>query len=301
VNASGGLISNAGIDFYNYGGGVLINSGTITNSTTGIVTNEGAITNTSGSAMNNAGVIDNYGSISNAGTLTNSGFYEDILGRSTNSGTVINSGSMFSRGNNTGTVVNTGSLSWSGGGSVSSGAFINNLGGTLTLSSVTNTGVLINAGTVYFDGPVNNSGTVTNSGAMTIASGDTLTIFGDYEQTGTGILDEQMSPYSQAIFDVSGDAVLDPGAFLDISLLNGYDPLGQTISIMDFSTLSGQFANGSSFWDDNYLWDITYRQHEIDVTAVKAPEPSSLLLLFIGLSALAFFAQRKIYKTRHLA
>ena len=65
--------------------------------------------------------------------------------------------------------------------------------------------------------------------------------------------------------------------------------------------MTGQFSNGSSFWDDNYLWDITYHQHEIDVTAVQAPEPSSLLLLFIGLAALAFYAHRKMDKTQRLA
>ena len=70
---------------------------------------------------------------------------------------------------------------------------------------------------------------------------------------------------------------------------------------MDFAFLNGQFVNGSSFWDDNYLWNITYRQHEIDVTAVQAPEPSSLLLLFIGMAALNLYAHRKMGKTQHLA
>jgi hypothetical protein len=70
---------------------------------------------------------------------------------------------------------------------------------------------------------------------------------------------------------------------------------------MDFALLNGQFANGSSFWDDGCLWDITYRQHEVDVTAVQAPEPSSLLLLFIGMAALAFYAHRKMDKTQRLA
>jgi hypothetical protein len=62
---------------------------------------------------------------------------------------------------------------------------------------------------------------------------------------------------------------------------------------MDFSALSGQFANGSSFWDDGFLWDITYRQHEVDVTAVQATEPSSFLLLGIGSLAIGAIAKRK--------
>jgi hypothetical protein len=77
--------------------------------------------------------------------------------------------------------------------------------------------------------------------------------------------------------------------------------LNQTFSIMDFAFLNGQFANGSSFWDDGYLWDITYRRHEVDVTAVQAPEPSSLLLLLIGLAALALYAHPKMNKTQRLA
>ena len=116
--------------------------------------------------------------------------------------------------------------------------------------------------------------------AGTMMPGDapgTLTIIGNYEQKDTGIFEELMSPFAQAFLDVSGNVVLDPGATLDITLLCGFNPLGDTISIMDFSTLSGRFANGSSFWDDGFLWDITYRQHEIDVTAVQAPEPGSFL------------------------
>ena len=120
----------------------------------------------------------------------------------------------------------------------------------------------------------------------------TLTIFGNYEQKDTGIFEELMSPYAQAFLDVSGNVVLDPGATLDITLLGGFNPLGDTISIMDFSTLSGRFANGSSFWDDGFLRDITSRQHEIDVTAVQAPEPGTLSLLGVALIGLALYRWR---------
>jgi len=46
---------------------------------------------------------------------------------------------------------------------------------------------------------------------------------------------------------------------------------------------------------------VTYGQNQIDVTAVQAPEPSSLLLLFLGLVALALYAHRKMDKTQRLA
>ena len=129
----------------------------------------------------------------------------------------------------------------------------------------------------------------------------TLTIFGDYEHIGNGTLEELMSPFSRAFLNVNGNVALDSGSILDITLLQGYNPLGQTFSIMDYNSLVGQFSNGSSFWDDGYLWDVTYGQHEIDVTAVSTPEPSSLILLFVGLAALALYAHRKMGKTRRLA
>jgi hypothetical protein len=129
----------------------------------------------------------------------------------------------------------------------------------------------------------------------------TLTIFGNYEQTGTGMLEELMSPLSHSFLDVSGNVSLDSGAFLHITLLEGYDPLNQTFSIMDFAFLNGQFANGLRFWDDGYLWDMTYRLHEVDVAAVQAPEPSALLLLLISLAPLGLYTHRKMDKTQRLA
>jgi hypothetical protein len=129
----------------------------------------------------------------------------------------------------------------------------------------------------------------------------TLTIFGNYEQIGNGSLEELISPLSRSLLKVNGSVALDSNSYLDIILLNGYNPLGQKIDIMDYSSLVGQFSNGSSFSEDGYLWDVTYGQHEIDVTAVKTPEPSSLLQLSIGLAALAFYVHRKMRKTQRLA
>jgi hypothetical protein len=122
----------------------------------------------------------------------------------------------------------------------------------------------------------------------------TLTIDGNYEQLSGGILQEFMGPLSQSFLNVTGDVALDSNSFLNIILLNGYDPLGQTFGILDYGSMVGQFSNGSTFSEDGYVWDITYGQHGIDVTAVSTPEPSSLLLLFIGLAALAFYAHRNI-------
>ena len=120
-----------------------------------------------------------------------------------------------------------------------------------TLTATSGAIVDIQGGTLGGKGTIN--GNVLMAGTM--MPGDapgTLTIFGNYEQTGMGIFKELMSPYAQAFLDVSGNVVLDPGASLDITLLGGFNPLGDTISIMDFSTLYGQFANGSSFLDDAF-------------------------------------------------
>jgi hypothetical protein len=100
---------------------------------------------------------------------------------------------------------------------------------------------------------------------------------------------------------VNGDVALDSGSFLDIILLNGYDPLGQSFNIIGYNSLVGEFSNGSSFWQDGFLWDLSYGQSGVEVTAVSTPEPSSLLLLFLGLAALASYAQQKKSKTQRLA
>ena len=95
-----------------------------------------------------------------------------------------------------------------------------------------------------------------------------------------------MSPLSQSLLAVSGNVMLGPHAVVQISLLNGFNPLGKTFDVMTYSALSGQFLNGTSFWVDGYLWNVTYGANEIGVAAVPAAEPSSFL--FVGLGLLAF-------------
>lgn len=129
----------------------------------------------------------------------------------------------------------------------------------------------------------------------------TLTIFGNYEQTGNGILRELISSSSNGLLSVNGDVALDSDSILSLTLLGGFNPLGDTFTIMDYASLVGQFSNGTSFWGDGFLWDVNYGANQIDISAVRSTEPSSLLLLCIGCAALALCAQRKMAKTHLLA
>jgi PEP-CTERM motif-containing protein len=53
--------------------------------------------------------------------------------------------------------------------------------------------------------------------------------------------------------------------------------------------------------DDGFLWDVNYGAYQIDISAVRSPEPSSLLLLCVGFAVLALCAQRKLAKKPSLA
>jgi hypothetical protein len=41
---------------------------------------------------------------------------------------------------------------------------------------------------------------------------------------------------SQSLLDVNGDAMLDQGALLEITLLDGFNPLGQTFDIPNYDS-----------------------------------------------------------------
>ena len=278
-NILGGLLSN-GTTLNNIGG-------TIYNDFTSTITNTGTINNAAGANLINFGTLNNAGTLNNLGTLTNA-----LFANLTNSGTI----------NNTGNFTNLGAVIISSSGLFTTSTNYTQLAGsTLVNGTLTATGsaiVNIRGGALGGNGTINGnvlmSGTIMPGG--TLMPGDspgTLTIFGSYEQTGLATFDELMSPLSQSLLDVNGNVTLDPGALLEITLLNGFNPFGQTFDIMNYSALSGEFLNGSSFWDDGYLWDVDYGQNQIDITAVKAPEPGTFTLLAVGLIAFIVYSWRK--------
>lgn len=161
------------------------------------------------------------------------------------------------------------------------------------LLNVGGTGVNILGGSLSGTGAIN--GNVLMSGILTPtgASPGTLSIFGNYQQTNTGVFNVLIDPFSQSLLSVSGNVTLDPGAMMQLSLLNGLNPLGQTFTLMDYFSLTGIFANGINFWDDGYFWHTTYGQNQISVTAIRTPEPGSFSLLAIGLMGLLLYLRRR--------
>jgi fibronectin-binding autotransporter adhesin len=287
VNVLGAVTNNGyGITFG--GTGDLLNvQGSFAN-TTNLSIGSLDTVNANGGLANSSGTV----SISSGGTL-NASNYSQTSGSTDVSGRLTSQSYSQSGGN---TTVETGG--------VLSATTFTATGGTVTVNGILDpTAVEIDSG-ASLQGTGTIIGNVTMGGMLTPGgpgAPGTITVFGDYDQTNTGILDELISPLAQSFLDVNGDVTLNAGSFLNIILLEGYDPLGQTLDIMDYYSLVGQFSNGSSFWQDGYLWDISYGQHELDATAVQTPEPSALLLLLIGFAALSPWIFRRSAKHQHLA
>jgi hypothetical protein len=285
--ASLNAVQNNSLISVDAGSSLAVRGGGFANNSGGTLILGGSLNAIGGFANNGGSVITNPGSTLSTSTYSQSAGLTDV------SGTLVANSYRQSGG---ATIIESGGL-------VSATTFTAT-GGTVTVNGILDpTAVEIGShGTLQGTGKI--FGNVAMGGTiMPGAPGapGTLTIFGNYEQIGNGSLEELMSPLSRSLLKVNGSVALDSNSYLDIILLNGYDPLGQKIDIMDYSSLAGQFSNGSSFWEDGYLWDVTYGQHEVDVTAVKTPEPGSLLQLSIGLAALAFYAHKKMNKTKRLA
>jgi hypothetical protein len=149
-------------------------------------------------------------------------------------------------------------------------------------------------------------GTGTIAGNVTINGGTikpglpdppgTLNINGSFNLN-DGIFSEQMAGSAAGQFGVldvtGGNLTLGPGALLDIILLGGFDPVGNTYTILTDAggTISGTFANApaSGFQMDGINWTIAYNLNDIILDAesrVVVPLPGSIWLLLSGLAGL---------------
>ena len=269
------------------GGVMIVNRGGFSNQMNGSLTLSG-VTNVRGGFTNSGGTV-----ILNPSAILTSDRYSQSGGSTDVSGTLSTASYKQSGGD---TVIESG-------GTISATTF-KATGGTVTVNGTLDpTAVEMGSGatlqgTGKIVGNVSMGGTMLPGGP---GAPGTVTIFGNYEQTGNGILRELISSTSSGLLNVSGDVALDSDSILSITLIGGFNPLGDTFTIIDYASLVGQFSNGSSFWDDGFLWDVNYGANQIDISAVRSPEPSALLLLCIGVAVLALIAQRKTAETHLLA
>jgi hypothetical protein len=109
-----------------------------------------------------------------------------------------------------------------------------------------------------------------------------LAIAGNYQQASSGVMDELIGAGAHGVLDVKGAAGLGSGA-LSITLLGGFDPVGDKFDILNYESFSGTFSNGTSFVADGYDWTLNYGKNDVVLAAVaETPEPSTPVLLFFG-------------------
>ena len=290
-----GTINNRGtlnITRSSDGGGLFTNSGTINNSGGGTISN--ALTST----LDNSGTINNTsgGHINNLGALTNEGIFNNTSGAH-----LMDAGTF----NNTGTFSNSGAVTISNAGLfTTSSDYTQTAGPTTVNGTLTATGgaiVDIEGGKLAGTGTIN--GDVVMKGIMAPGSGDlpgTLTVNGNYQQTAAGVFDEIIkSSSANGLLDVTGLLALDPGSLLEITLQNGFDPVGDSFTILDYGSLSGEFGNGTSFMADGFNWTLTYGSNDAILTAVSTdppvntPEPGTISLIAFGFLPLLGYAAKR--------
>jgi hypothetical protein len=171
-------------------------------------------------------------------------------------------------------------------------------------------GAMLGTGTI--NGNVTMTGGTMHPGGANVPG--TLTINGDFLQT-SSLFDELIGSTGHGLLLVNGNVLLDPSSLLNIDLVDGFALLsGETFTIMDFTSLTGTFANAptSGFVMDGFNWTIAYNANDIVLDAVSpvtggggggggnsVPEPGTgvLLLTALLLGGLRFRKRSPIART----
>jgi hypothetical protein len=106
-----------------------------------------------------------------------------------------------------------------------------------------------------------------------------------------------ISVTANGLLNVNGAAALGPQSKLEITLLGGINPIGDSLTIMDYHHLVGNFSNGTNFSADGYKWTLNYGSNDAVLTATAlspTPEPGTWLLFGSGLLAILGVVRKKI-------
>jgi hypothetical protein len=327
----GTALNNSGT--YNIKGNYNISNGV---SGTPIITNTGTFAKTEGAGMstvsgvlfdNKGGTVEvRTGTLSlakveqlEAGSSTLTGGTWNVMGGSTltissgnnitvNQGNVTLSGAGSTFANINALATNEGSFTIKNGSNFTTeGDFANsgNLtvgqGSTLDIKTV-GTGTLTNTGTVSGSGSI--IGSFVNNGG-TIAPGSSpgsLTIDGNYTQTG-GVLDFEIQNTNPGFFDqlfVTGNATI-TGSTFNISLWPGYNiKNNDTFTLIDangtLEVTNPNFTGLDPVGPISFTWEVDKTHNDLLLTAhvtASVPEPATLFLLLGGLLPLGIAGRRK--------
>ena len=194
------------------GGVLIVNAGGFSNQMNGSLTLSG-VTNVAGGFTNSGGSVV----VNPSATLTSDSYSQS--GGSTDVSGILSTASYRQSGGDT-IIESSGTIS---------ATTFKATGGTITVNGTLDpTAIEIGSaatllGTGRIVGNVAMGGTMITGGP---GAPGTVTIFGNYEETGNGILREFIGSSSNGLLNVSGDVALDPHSVLSISLLDGFNPLG---------------------------------------------------------------------------